>query len=103
MTGTAIPAVLEVTVGGAACGNVVATATSVACTFTWGPPAGTWTPITRTAKGSVPNTGLTVTVPLVGTSVTPNTNINYLGGDILTIVGSGFGSDITKVSVKFAD
>jgi len=103
LTGTEIPAILEVTVGGAICGSVVATATSVACTFTWGPPAGTWTPKVRTAKGSVPNTGLAVNVPLVATSVTPNIGINYLGGETLTIVGSGFGADKALVSVKFAD
>ena len=63
--------------------------------------AGTWIPQVRTANGSIPNTGAPINIPLVVTSVTPNLNINYLGGDILTIVGSGFGNDLSKVSVKF--
>jgi hypothetical protein len=35
--------------------------------------------------------------------VTPNIGINYLGGETLTIVGSGFSADMALVSVKFAD
>jgi hypothetical protein len=103
MTGSSIPAVLAVTVGGALCENVVSTSTSIICTFTNGPAAGTWTPQVRTANGSIPNTGATVIVPLVATSVTPNLDINYLGGDTLTIIGSGFGSDPSLVSVVFSD
>lgn len=37
------------------------------------------------------------------TSVSPTTDLNYLGGDILTITGSNFGTDISKVSVTTTD
>jgi len=101
MTGSSIPAVLAVTVGGAQCENIVATSTSITCSFTKGPMAGTWIPQVRTVNGSIPNTGAPINIPLVVASVTPNLDINYLGGDTLTIVGSGFGIDLSKVSVQF--
>jgi len=88
MTGNEISQVSEVSIGGVSCKNVVATATSITCEFTEGkPPGGTYTPLVRTDMGTVTNSGSPVNVPLVVTSVTPNSEINYLGGDILTIEG----------------
>ena len=40
---------------------------------------------------------------LVVNSVTPNTDVNYLGGDILVFAGSGFGTVASAVDVKFDD
>jgi hypothetical protein len=37
------------------------------------------------------------------TSISPATDLNQLGGDILTIVGKGFDSDFTNTEVKFSD
>jgi hypothetical protein len=42
-------------------------------------------------------------VPVAATSVSPNTSINYLGGDVLTISGDNFGTDASVVTVTFDD
>jgi hypothetical protein len=44
-----------------------------------------------------------VTVSSYVTSVSPNTEINYLGGQVLTIVGNNFGYNSSAVSVVFTD
>ena len=35
--------------------------------------------------------------------MTPNTSVNYLGGDILVFEGTGFGTDAKAVNVTFYD
>lgn len=37
------------------------------------------------------------------TSISPGTDLNQLGGDVLTITGSGFDKDMTKVAIAFSD
>lgn len=37
------------------------------------------------------------------TSVTPSTDINFLGGDILTIAGDNFGFNSSAVEIVFED
>jgi len=33
--------------------------------------------------------------------VTPTTSLNYLGGDNIVILGSGFGNDAAKINITF--
>jgi len=40
-------------------------------------------------------------VPVQADSISPNTDINFLGGDELTITGDSFGWDTEVVSVNF--
>lgn len=42
-------------------------------------------------------------MPLVVSSVTPNTELNQLGGDILSIVGTGFDPDFSQTRISFND
>ena len=42
-------------------------------------------------------------MPIAVSAVTPNTDINYLGGDIMTITGDNFGYNISAISVVYAD
>ena len=44
-----------------------------------------------------------VAVALVVDSITPNTGLNQLGGDVLTFAGKGFDSDFTNTEIKFKD
>jgi len=53
--------------------------------------------------GLIPNSAPTTNVALTVSSVSPSTGLNYLGGDSLTISGSNFGTDISKVSVTTTD
>ena len=40
-------------------------------------------------------------VPLLISNVSPTENLNYLGGDVLVILGTGFGYDSTKINITF--
>ena len=58
----------------------------------------------RDPKGLLPYaSGVTdITIPLVVSSISP-TSVNPLGGDILTITGTGFPIDTSDVTVAFDD
>jgi len=42
-----------------------------------------------------------VSVPFYVWSITPSQDLNYLGGDRLVIMGSGFGFNISNINVTF--
>jgi hypothetical protein len=42
-----------------------------------------------------------ISIPVNAASITPNTDINFLGGDILTIAGDNFGNDASVIQVVF--
>ena len=46
---------------------------------------------------------INVITPFEATSVSPNSDIDVLGGDILTITGRGFPDDIEDISVTLSD
>ena len=73
------------------CANIVVVSpTQITCTVT--PVAGNkWSPIVTTDMGLIPlASGVTLkNIPLVLSTVTPNTNLNPYGGTILTLTGSG--------------
>jgi hypothetical protein len=65
---------------------------------------GNWIVKVNTADGNL-YTSITNEIAIASdiTSVEPNTDINFLGGDLLTITGDSFGYDITVISVTFTD
>ena len=68
------------------------TAISVKCTLATLPAAGTWDVTVSDVSGKIPiKAGVAkIAVSVSVTSVTPNTNLNQMGGDELTIVGTNF-------------
>jgi len=94
ITGKSMPTPTEVSVGGVKCNMPLteATATSIKCTLASAPPAGQWNVNIMDANGSVPvKSGVAkVTISPTITSVTPNSNLNQLGGDEVTITGTGY-------------
>jgi len=81
------------------------TATKITCTMATKPTAGNWHVEVRDSEGRAkPNDGLAkISVPLVVASVSPNKDINFNGGTILTLTGTGFPDDIKKANVKLDD
>jgi len=108
VVGTNLPStdILKVTYGQVDCAVTSKTSSSIDCTLADIPVAGTQTVQILTSKGIIP-TDPSVFVPtpepLVINSVTPNSRVNYLGGDILVFAGSGFGNDPSALNVTFED
>ena len=106
ITGTSLPVTdVRVVLGNAECGTVTASETSITCTLAVLPAAGSWDVEVYEPKGRVPiaSTVSKISIPLVVTSITPDSNLNQLGGDVLTLTGTGFDKDMSKVSVAFSD
>jgi hypothetical protein len=109
VTGTSLPTTgVTLSFGGVTCANSTPssayTATEITCTLKNAPRAGDHKAEIRDSKGLIPfASGVAdINIALVITSVTPDV-ANALGGDILTIVGTGFPLDINtvKVSLKY--
>jgi len=106
ITGTALPTEnLRVVLGNTACGTITASETSITCTLVVLPAAGSWNVELYEPKGLVPVKADTakIAVALVVTSISPSTNLNQLGGDELTIIGTGFDKNMAKVAIAFSD
>ena len=106
VAGTSLPtADVRVVLGNVACGTVTATETSITCTLAESPAAGSWDVEVYEPKGRVPlATGVAkIDVALVVTAISPNTGLNQLGGDVLTLTGTGFDKVMTNVAVAFSD
>jgi len=66
--------------------------------------SGNWTVIVLTTDGFLPSEiDAPINVPIVVSSVTPNANVNPLGGDTLVFAGTNFGYDTSSINVTFAD
>jgi len=91
ITGTALPTPTKVTLGGIACAVGTKSATSITCTLAVSPPAGAWDANVQNL-GSVPvKSGVAkIDVAVTVSGVTPNINLNQMGGDVLVIAGEGF-------------
>ena len=85
--------------------TVVSTATQIECDLNEAPAAGEWNVQIVTPKGLIPidAAATVITVELLIDSITPGTNLNQLGGDILKIAGTGFSPDLTSNEVIFDD
>lgn len=82
----------EVSIGGTACAINEKTATKIKCTLAVKPSAGEWDVLVRDSDGKAKkDAGLAkISVPLTVTAVSPNKDINFNGGTILTLTGTGF-------------
>jgi hypothetical protein len=103
IAGTNLPSTLaSVTVAEINCAITSNDATTISCTLASPLIAGDWTPVVKDAKGLIPNasTIAATSVPLVVTNVTPKTNLNPAGGELITITGSGFSSSAGNSNVK---
>ena len=106
IAGTSLPtADVRVVLGNVACGTVTAAETSITCTLAENPAAGSWDVEVYEPKGRVPlATGVAkIDVALVVTAISPATGLNQLGGDVLTLTGTGFDKVMTNVAVAFSD
>ena len=106
ITGTGLPTTdVTVELGNAKCGTVTASATEITCTLAVYPAAGSWDVRVYEPKGLVPIKADTakITVALVVNSITPNTDLNQLGGDVLTIAGRGFDAVTAATTITFKD
>ena len=86
--------------------GITATETEITCTLNFLPAAGSWDVKLIDFRGLIPieETVEKISVDLVIDSITPNTDLNQLGGDTLVFSGTGFDSlDITASSVVFSD
>lgn len=65
---------------------------------------GNWLVDILTVHGLTPNSVKTnLTVPLSVSSISPSTDVNYLGGNVMEIRGSNFGYDKSVVKVTYTD
>lgn len=105
--GVSLPTdLLDVRLGDVGCGPVTGTATQIVCTLTKGAAAGTYPQVeVLTADGLVPVAGTVtpITVALSTTAVTPAVDLNSVGGDTLTITGTGLPQKAEQVDVSFSD
>ena len=83
------------------CAVTSASDTLIVCTLENTPLAGEWDVEVRSQDGLVPSNASPISQSLTVTSVSPNADINFLGGDVLTIAGIGFGSESEYISVTF--
>lgn len=104
--GTDLPVTddVEVSISGTACSVNIKTATKVTCTLASTPTAGDWHVEVRDSEGRAnPGSVAKISIPLIVNSVSPKSNINYYGGTVLTIKGTGFPLQTWKAKVKLDD
>lgn len=66
--------------------------------------SGDWKPRIRTEYGLIPSSiSSSLVVPVVANSVSPATDVNFLGGDEMTISGDSFGYNTAVVSITYND
>jgi hypothetical protein len=66
--------------------------------------SGDWKAYILTEYGLIPNAiASSIEIPVVATAISPNVDVNYLGGDIMNITGDSFGYDISAISVTYQD
>ena len=87
------------------CSEVTASATEITCTLNFSAAAGSWSVRVSDANGLTPlATDVTlIDVGLTVDSVAPSTGLNQLGGDILTLTGTGFDIVTSTSTVVFSD
>ena len=77
----------------------------ITCTLISGAASGSWDVQVSDANGLTPLAAdiESIEVPLEVDSITPYTDLNQLGGDILTITGSGFDLVTSTTEITFSD
>jgi len=107
ITGVGLPTEdIRVRLANAEClGDITATETEITCSLNFLPAAGSWNVKVTDYRGDIPNDSVDlISVGLVIDSVTPDIDLNQLGGDILEFSGTGFDTlDISATTVVFQD
>jgi len=108
VTGTEFPTT-DVTLefGGTSCDTttIVSDGSSLTCTLLNYPAAGTWFVSLIGTNGLIPvdQNVSGITIDLNVDSISPNTDLNQNGGDILSISGDGFPLSASDISITFSD
>ena len=106
ITGTSLPTEdIRVILANAECESITASETDITCTLSHYPAAGSWDVRVLDYRGLIPlaDDADCIDVDLVVDSVTPNTDLNQLGGDLLTFVGTGFDAVTDDTTIVFGD
>ena len=85
-------------------GEIIASDTQITCSLNFLPAAGEWCIELIDFRGLIPSEDDIdlIEVDLVIAGISPNSDLNQLGGDLLTFTGTGFDSlDTSKSSVVF--
>ena len=101
IAGTSMPTDIDsVKVGCATCSGITNDGSTLTCTLNHLVQAGNFEPVVKNSLGQIPvASGFTkYSVALFLSTVTPDTDLNPAGGDVLTIGGSGFTSVKTETS-----
>jgi hypothetical protein len=103
--GTDLPTTdISLIFGGAPCGAITGDSTSLSCTLDHLPYGGDHSVELYDSNGLVNRDTLSpINVPLDLTGVSPDTELNRYGGDLLTFSGNGFPNVIEYASLTFAD
>jgi hypothetical protein len=90
----------SVKVGCATCSGIVNDGSTLTCTLNHLVQAGNFEPVVKNPLGQIPvaSSFTKYSVALFVSSVTPASELNPAGGDVLTIGGSGFTSVKTETS-----
>ena len=104
--GTALPTEnIRVLLANSECQTITASETEITCSLADLPAAGTWDVQVIDYRGLIPlDENLDcIDVDLVVDSISPNSDLNQLGGDVLTLTGTGFDPVTTDTTVVFSD
>ena len=105
ITGTSLPtADATVKFGGVTCASPTLGETEITCTLPNAPRGGDHKAEVRDSKGLIPYASgvADITIAITVTNVSPSA-ANALGGDVLTVTGTGFPIDKQFVTVSFDD
>lgn len=95
---------MVITFGTVTCIASSLTTTQIVCDLETDAITGDWVVIVKSADGTIPDTiSGEISIGADVTSVSPNTDINSLGGGVLTIVGNNFGYCTAVITVEFQD
>lgn len=96
---------MSVKIRNSKCASVTSSGSSITCTLDVPVAAGSWDVQVTDVNGLTPKNAAVaaISVPLTISSVSPNSGLNQLGGDILTITGTGFDQVTNTTSIVFGD
>jgi hypothetical protein len=108
LTGTLLPndSTDKIRLGPVSCSITSHSDAQIVCQLDDTRTSGSWRAYIRTEYGLIPNeinAADKIVIPVVATGISPNVDVNYLGGDIMTITGDSFGYNTDAISVVYAD
>lgn len=108
LTGTLLPNdnTDKIRLGPVACSITTHSDAEIVCQLDDTRTSGEWRTYIRTEFGLIPNeiaNADKILIPVVATGISPNIDVNYLGGDVMTITGDSFGYNTDAISVVYDD